>query len=80
LILGVPATKTGADLFISDINHKTYIKLDEEGTEAAAVTSIGVSVTSMPPVITINRPYLIVIREEKTGALLFIGRIMNPLG
>lgn len=68
-----------ADLFISDINHKTYIKLDEEGTEAAAVTSVGVSVTSMPPVITIDRPYLIVIREEKTGALLFIGRIMNPL-
>ena len=53
------------------------IKLDEEGTEAAAVTVIGVETTSMPPVPTsfhANRPFLYVISEQSTGAIFFIGQ------
>jgi serpin B len=69
-------------LFITKVKHKTFIKVDEEGTEAAAVTSVGIGVTSMPanPLEFIaNRPFLYVITEEDTGAILFIGKVENPL-
>lgn len=69
---------TAGQLFISEVVHKTYMKVDEEGTEAAAATSVGVGVTSAPPAIVINRPFLLLIHEQKTGAILFMGKIMNP--
>ena len=53
------------------------IKLDEEGTEAAAVTVIGMETTSMPPIPTsfhANRPFLYIISEQSTGAIIFIGQ------
>jgi serpin B len=56
--------------------------VDEEGTEAAAVTSIGIGVTAMPvnPLeFHANRPFLYLITEEDTGAILFIGKVENPL-
>ena len=62
---------------ISDMFQVAKIKLDEEGTEAAAVTVIGVETTSMPPVPTsfhANRPFLYVISEQSTGAIFFIGQ------
>lgn len=68
----------GEDLYISEVKQKTFINVDEEGTEAAAVTSVAVSVTSMPPTMTVNRPFLVVIRERFGGAILFIGRIGDP--
>jgi serine protease inhibitor len=71
---------SGGNLYVSDVNHKTYIKLDEEGTEAAAATSIGISMTSLPPSVLIDRPFVFVIHEKQTGAILFIGKIMNPKG
>lgn len=68
----------GRDLYISEVKQKTFINVDEEGTEAAAVTSVGIGVTSAPPTMTVDRPFLVVIRERFGGAILFIGRIGDP--
>ena len=69
------------DLFIGEIKHKTYIRVDEKGTEAAAVTSIGVEATSMPvefPRLTFDRPFVYGIVDVTTGIPLFIGIMENP--
>ncbi len=66
------------DAYISRVRQKTYMKVDEEGTEAAAATSVGVSVTSAPPGITLDRPYLLAIRERLSGTILFLGAIRDP--
>ncbi len=69
------------DLSISEVKHKTYIKVDEKGTEAAAVTSIGVGATSMPielPRLTFDRPFIYGIVDVTTGIPLFIGIMENP--
>lgn len=62
---------------ISSVKQKTFVKVDEEGTEAAAVTSVGVVATAaiLPIDFTVNRPFVLVIRERLTGTILFIGRI-----
>ncbi len=70
--------RRGDRLYIDEANHKTFIEVNEEGTEAAAVTSIGIAVESAPPSIRIDRPFLLVIRERSTGTVLFVGKIMNP--
>jgi len=69
------------DLFISDVFHKAYVNVDEEGTEAAAATAVIMSVTSAPadPLeITVDRPFLFVIREHQTNTILFMGRVVSP--
>jgi len=66
------------NLFIDQVKHKTFISVDEEGTEAAAVTSVGVGVTSLPPQIRFNRPFVFIIHERESGANLFMGRVKNP--
>jgi len=68
-------------LAISEVKHKTFVEVNEEGTEAAAVTSVAVVVTSMPPTIdfNVNRPFVFVIREKYTNAILFIGCVEEPL-
>ncbi|HWO89825.1 MAG TPA: serpin family protein [Gemmatimonadales bacterium] len=63
---------------ISDVRHRTFVLVNEEGTEAAAVTSVGVGLTSVPPSFTVDRPFLFIIRERFSGTILFIGRIANP--
>ncbi len=63
------------------MKQNTFVQVDEEGTEAAAVTTIGVNVTSMPPEpskFTIDKPFVFAIRERTTNTLLFIGQIVNP--
>lgn len=69
-------------LFISDVRHKTFIETNEEGTEAAAVTSVEVSETSSGPndpiYMTIDRPFVYFIQEKSSGTILFIGTVMNP--
>jgi serpin B len=67
-------------LFISRVKHKTFVKVDEEGTEAAAVTSVEVGATSAPDnfEMRVDRPFLFVIRENHSGTVLFIGKIANP--
>ncbi len=67
------------NLFISEVKHKTFIRVDEEGTEAAAVTSVGVGVTSMPPAIFVDRPFVFIIYERESGTNLFMGKVKNPI-
>ncbi len=71
------------DMFVSFIRQHTYVEVNEEGTEAAAVTSVGVSVTSFPgapspPVFRVDRPFLFAVRERTTGVLLFLGKVEDP--
>ena len=71
-----------ADLYISDVIHKAFIKVDEEGTEAAAATAVVMYNLALPvePVeMNINRPFLFVIQDNETGSILFMGRVMNPV-
>jgi serine protease inhibitor len=68
------------DLHISRVEHKTFIDVHERGTEAAAATSVVGSVTSMPPTLHFDRPFLFAIRERETGTLLFVGTIGDPRG
>lgn len=71
-----------ASLVISEVKQKTYIDVHEEGTEAAAVTSIEVRETAAilgdPFHMEVNRPFFIAITDEETGAILFMGTIGNP--
>ena len=71
-----------AELYISQVLHKTYLKVDEQGTEAAAVTSITVGVTSVgpndPSIFAVDHPFVFAIREADTNAILFIGKVENP--
>jgi serpin B len=69
------------DLFISEIIHKAFIAVDEAGTEAAAATAVIMRLTAMPgtPVaVTVDRPFIFLIRDISTGAVLFVGRVLNP--
>jgi serpin B len=70
-------TTNDARLFISDVLQQTFLSIDEEGTEAAAVTKVETSFTSVstPLIMRCNRPYLIVIREKFSGTIVFIGKI-----
>ncbi|MEA3449345.1 MAG: serpin family protein [Bacteroidota bacterium] len=69
-------------LFVSRVLHKTYIDVNEEGTEAAAVTAVEVSYESagnQPFPVNINRPFIFLIRERSTESILFSGVVNNPL-
>lgn len=71
-----------ADLRIAKVIHKTFLRIDEKGTEAAAATGISVEVTSapivQPPTFRADHPFVVVIRDHQTGAILFLGRVENP--
>lgn len=64
--------------FISDIYHKTFVEVNEEGTEAAAVTSVEVGDNAMPAGFYATRPFVFVIRDDRTGSVLFVGKVENP--
>jgi serpin B len=71
------------DLFISRVIHKTYIDLNEEGTEAAAVTAIVLETTSVGPgggpiIVRFDRPFLFAITEKSSKSIVFIGKMMEP--
>jgi len=69
------------DLFIDEVIHKAFVSSDEAGTEAAAATAVIMKLTAMPeePVaVIIDRPFLFLIRDIETDAVLFIGRVLNP--
>ncbi len=71
------------NLYIEDVKHKAFIEVNEEGTEAAAVTAIigGISTTSIkqqPLKVKIDHPFLFFIVEKNTKSILFIGRVLNP--
>lgn len=65
-------------LYISMVKHDAFVEVNEEGTEAAAVTTVEVSETSVGLYVDLNRPFLFVIRENKTNSVLFMGKMMNP--
>ncbi len=69
-----------AKLVISEVKHKSYIKVDERGTEAAAVTGITIEVTSVGPdnSFRVDHPFIFAIREKDTQAILFIGKVLDP--
>jgi serpin B len=69
------------DLYISDVIHKSFVKVDEAGTEAAAATAVMMKTTAAlaePLNLTIDRPFIFIIRDEPTNTILFIGRILIP--
>lgn len=68
----------GSDFYISFVRQKAFVEVNEEGTEAAAATSVGVGVVSAPPTFRVDRPFLFAIRERFSGAVLFIGQVLDP--
>ncbi len=70
------------DLFISDVIHKAFVAVDEEGTEAAAATAVIMELAgaAQPPdaQFVVDRPFIFVIRDTVSGQVLFIGRVLNP--
>jgi serine protease inhibitor len=91
--MGMPqAFSSGADfsgmtgnreLFISAVVHKAFVDVTEEGTEAAAATGIVMARSARPqshPIFRADRPFLFLIRDTRTGSVLFLGRLVNPKG
>jgi serpin B len=71
------------DVWIAQVLHKAFIEVNEEGSEAAAATAIEMetkSVAIMPLVFRADHPFLFLIRDTRTGAILFMGRVMDPKG
>lgn len=75
-----PMTRARDDVHISSVVQKTFIQVNETGTEAAAVTAITVGVTSLPThtIVRVDRPFLFAIQDDETGTILFLGRIARP--
>jgi serpin B len=68
------------DLFIEDVVHKSWISVDEEGTEAASASAVVAMVGLEEAVhITIDRPFIFLIRDIESGTIIFLGRVLNPL-
>ena len=69
-------------LYISKVKHKTFVEVDEEGTEAAAVTVVDIRLTSVGPSVEfylrVDRPFIFAIRENHSQTILFIGKIVEP--
>jgi len=89
--MGMPAAFSGQadfsgmtddkDLFISDVVHKAFVSVDEEGTEAAAATAVVMKLSAMPeePMeVALDHPFLFLIRDIETGTILFVGRVLDP--
>ncbi|MEH2324007.1 MAG: serpin family protein [Nostoc sp.] len=73
----------GKNLSISEVKHKTFVEVNEEGTEAAAVTSVGIVATALreepePFQMIVDRPFFCAIRDNQTGRVLFMGSIIDP--
>ncbi len=68
-------------LYIREVVHKAFVSVDEEGTEAAAATAVMMAVESAPPApvsVMADRPFIFLIRDRDTGAILFLGRVEEP--
>jgi serine protease inhibitor len=66
-------------LYLTRVDQKTFVDVNEEGTEAAAATAVGTGAVSAPPVIVVDRPFVFAIHERLSGTVLFLG-IMNAVG
>jgi serpin B len=72
-----PAGSEPGGLRISEVKQKTFVDVNEEGTEAAAATSVTI-VESLPPSFRVDRPFVFAIRERLSGAILFVGKVVDP--
>ena len=68
----------GPNLFISDVRHKTFVEVNEEGTEAVAVTGVIIA-ESIPPDFRVDRPFFFAIYDAETQTILFMGTITEPM-
>ena len=79
---GMREGESNAEIFISQVIHKAFVKVDELGTEAAAATGVGADGGSINPNFTpylnADRPFIYLIKDNRTSSILFIGRMMNP--
>jgi len=69
------------DMLIGEVLHKAFVSVDEAGTEAAAATAVEIQLESAPMqvfVVTVDRPFIFLIRDIETGSILFVGRVVNP--
>ena len=71
-------TCPGICLVVSAAIHKAFVSVDEEGTEAAAATGMVVTLESLPASVTVDRPFIFLIRDKPTGTVLFLGRVESP--
>ena len=69
---------TPSSIWIDKIQHKTFVEVNEEGTEAAAVTNVTSGVRSGPIEMNVNRPFFLAIRDNQTGNILFVGSVVEP--
>ncbi len=73
----------GGGLYIDFVKHKTFVEVNEEGTEAAAVTVVGINLTAMPSedihYMNVNHPFLFAIREKTTHTIVFMGKVAEPV-
>jgi serpin B len=67
-------------LFIGAVLHKAFVAVDEQGTEAAAATAVVMTraMAFSAPSFRADHPFLFLIRENSTGSILFLGRVVNP--
>ncbi len=75
---GADFSGMGPNLFISEVRHKTFVEVNEEGTEAAAVTAV-VGVKSLPPAFRVDRPFFFTIYDAETETILFMGTVTEPM-
>ena len=71
------------ELSISEVVHKAFVAVDESGTEAAAATAVIMRATAMPVMpleVKVDHPFIFLIRDIKTGSIIFVGKVMNPAG
>ena len=68
----------GQNLYIGEVLHKAVVEVNEEGTEAAAVTSVGIRATSVPPSFIADHPFFFAIRDNETKTVLFMGTVVEP--
>ncbi len=74
---GADFSKIAPGIWIGEVKHKSFVDVNEEGTEAAAVTSVAM-IDSAPPSFWVNRPFVFAIRERFSGTILFMGLVMEP--
>jgi serpin B len=65
-------------LFISEVKHKAFVEVNEEGTEAAAVTAVTIAESYGPFLFIVDRPFFFAIHDDETGTVLFMGIVIEP--
>lgn len=68
----------GKTIVVTEVAHKAVIEVNEEGSEAAAVTVVGIDIRVAPPLVNCNRPFLFFIRDNVVNNILFIGVFREP--